>query len=194
MPLVHDISVNIAPHLTKSRPISHLVDIDPTRHISRSHKTQFYDAIASPKGFSPVLLLTDIISTAVAKHMHKDVLMQVCIEQQESGDRKANMMHRCSTTASAASAALSTLQRRAPMSSATSSQSSQRYWPMLGRGLLHGRTTSGRKGGMSVHQRIRRHAHPVSCSSRCPVARRLSCDAGKRHEVSTDRCCSCRAS
>ena len=85
---MHDILVNIAPHLTKSRPISHLVDIDPTRHISRSHKTQFYDAIASPKGFSPVLLLTDIISTAVAKHMHKDLLMQVCIEQQESGDRE----------------------------------------------------------------------------------------------------------
>ena len=85
---MHDILVNIAPHLTKSRPISHLVDIDPTQHISRSQKTHFYDVRASPKGFSPVLLLTDIISTAVAKHMHKDLLMQVCIEQQESGDRE----------------------------------------------------------------------------------------------------------
>ena len=88
---MHDISVNIAPRLTKSRPISHLVDIDATRHISRSHQTHFYDVRASPKGFSPVLLLTDIISTAVAKHMHKDLLMQVCIEQKQSGDGKASL-------------------------------------------------------------------------------------------------------
>ena len=74
---MHDISVNVAPHLTKSRPISHLVDIYPTQHISRSQKTHFYDVRASPKGFSPVLLLTDITHTAPARHMHKVLLMHL---------------------------------------------------------------------------------------------------------------------
>ena len=88
---MHDISVNITPHLTKSRPISHLADIDATRHISRSHQTHFYDVRASPKGFSLVLLLTDITNIAAAKHMHNILLMQVCIEQKESGDGKASV-------------------------------------------------------------------------------------------------------
>ena len=77
-------------HLAKSRPISHLVNIDPDDDNSAARTRPIYEVIASPKGFSHVLLLTDITSTAAAKHMHKVLLMQVCIEQQQSGDREAS--------------------------------------------------------------------------------------------------------
>ena len=87
---MHVVSVHIALHLAKSRAISHLVDIDPDRHMSRSHKTHFDEVRARHTGFSPVLLLTDITHTAPAKHMHKLLLMQVCIEQKQSGDGKAS--------------------------------------------------------------------------------------------------------
>ena len=59
--------------------------------MSRSHKTHFHEVRANPKGISPILLLTNITSTAAAKHMHKGVPMQVRIEQQQSGDRMANV-------------------------------------------------------------------------------------------------------
>jgi hypothetical protein len=81
------ISVHIAPHLTKSRPISHLVNTT----IERSHKTHFYDVRESPKSFSHALLLTDVTSIAAVKHMHNILLMQVCIEQKQSGDGKASV-------------------------------------------------------------------------------------------------------
>ena len=88
---MHVVSVHIALHLAKSRAISHLVDIDPTDRISRSHKTHLNEVRASHTGFSPVLLLTDITHTAPAKHMHKVLLMQVCIEQKQSGDGTASL-------------------------------------------------------------------------------------------------------
>ena len=87
---IYIVSIHTAPHLAKSRPISHLVNIDPTRHIRRSQKTHLNVVKASPKGSSYALLLKDITSIAAAKHMHKDLLMQVCIEQIVSGDCKAS--------------------------------------------------------------------------------------------------------
>ena len=44
---VHDTSVRTAPNLDKSRAISHLVNIDPTWHTSRSHKSRCYDVGAN---------------------------------------------------------------------------------------------------------------------------------------------------
>ena len=39
----------------------------------------------------------------------------------------------------------------------------------------------------------RQHAHPVTFRSQCLVARRLTCDAITRYEVSIDHCCDCCA-
>ena len=88
---MHVISIHTAPHLAKSLPISHIVNIIPTRDNSAARTRPIYVVRANPKDFSHVLLLTGITSTAAAKHMHKVLLMQVCIEQNQSGDGKASV-------------------------------------------------------------------------------------------------------
>ena len=85
------------PYRTKSRrAISSNLASRPAsiRHGIRADHTRPAAMIygrSKPKGFSPLPLLTEFTGTTAAKHMLKSLLMQLCIEQQESGDREASV-------------------------------------------------------------------------------------------------------